>query len=140
MKILIQVYGNNYSRSSSHFLLDTLFEASPALLPEKYKGISFDLLKSIFGTVDAIVVLTSEIIRQDTSSQILAPAVTLEAPVDAVLHHGDKLLVAQKAVPVVVEYLENWKSFSDLFTKINKRTPKIANANGHGYLYVSYGD
>lgn len=67
VRILIQVYGNNYSRSSSHFLLDTLFEASPALLP----------------------------------------AVTLEAPVDAVLHHGDKLLVAQKAVPVVVEYLEN---------------------------------
>ena len=78
--------------------------------------------------------------HQDTSSHILAPAVTLEAPVDAVLHHGDKLLVAQKAVPVVVEDLENYKSFFDLFTKINKRTPKIANANGHGYLYVSYGD
>ena len=69
---------------------------------------------------------------------------------DAILHHGDKLLVAQKAVPVVVEDLENWKSFFDVVRKIYKLTPKVASANGQvnlcvsyvigqGNLYVSYG-
>ena len=71
---------------------------------------------------------------------IVAPAVTLEAPVDAVLHHGNKLLVAQKPVPVVVEDLENWKSFFDVVTRIYKLTLKMANANGQGNLCVSYGD
>ena len=42
----------------------------------------------------------------------VAPAVALKTSVDAVLHHGNELLVAQEAVPVVVKYLENWKSCS----------------------------
>ena len=42
----------------------------------------------------------------------VAPAVALKTSVNAILHHGNKLLVAQEAVPVVVKYLENWKSAS----------------------------
>ena len=43
----------------------------------------------------------------------MAPAVALKTSVDAVFHHGDKLLVAQEAVPIVVKYLENCKKSSE---------------------------
>ena len=42
----------------------------------------------------------------------VSPAVALKTSVDAVFHHGDELLVAQEAVPVVVKYLENCKKSS----------------------------
>ena len=45
----------------------------------------------------------------------VSPAVALKTSVDAVFHHGDELLVAQEAVPVVVKYLENCKKSSESF-------------------------
>ena len=46
----------------------------------------------------------------------VVPAIALQTSVDAIFHHGNKLLVAQEAVPIVVKYLENCKKSLNHFS------------------------
>ena len=46
----------------------------------------------------------------------VVPAIALETSVDAIFHHGNKLLVAQEAVPIVVKDLENCKKSLNHFS------------------------
>ena len=57
----------------------------------------------------------------------LLPAEGLQAPVDAILHHRDELLVAQEAVAVVVEYLKSVNKRINTSRAVSKINIKISN-------------